>query len=87
VFLKQREPTPAPPYDGPIDYDIAVKGAPAAEEYELYDLTNDPVELTNQYNNSDCLAQQEEMARLLAEQRKQKRLSPMSGVVPGQPTS
>jgi choline-sulfatase len=84
VLLKQKKATPAPAYDGPIDCDIAVKGAPAAEEYELYDLTNDPVELTNQYNNPLCLAQQEEMARLLAEQRTKKRLTPMSGVVPGQ---
>jgi choline-sulfatase len=84
VFLKQREPTPAPAYDGPIDCDIAVKGAPAAEEYELYDLTNDLLELTNEYNNPVYLVQQEEMARLLAEQRTKKRLTPMSGVVPGQ---
>ena len=86
VLLKQKKATPAPAYDGPIDCDIAVKGAPAAEEYELYDLTNDPMELINQYNNPDCLAQ-EEMERLLAEQRIQKRLTPMSGVVPGQPVS
>jgi choline-sulfatase len=85
VLLKQKEPTPAPPYDGPIDCHIAVKSALAAEEYELYDLSHDPMELTNQYNNPICLVQQEEMERLLAEQRTQKRLTPMSGVVPGQP--
>ena len=87
VLLKQKAPTPAPPYDGPIDYAIAVKGAAVAEDYELYDLTHDPMELTNQVNNPDCLAQREEMARLLAEQRAQKRLTPVSGVVPGQPVS
>ena len=44
-----------------------------------------PMELTNQYPTTQiCLVQQEEMARLLAEQRTQKRLTPMSGVVPGQ---
>ena len=53
VLLKQKEPTPAPPYDGPIDCHIAVKSALAAEEYELYDLSHDPMELTNQYNNPD----------------------------------
>jgi choline-sulfatase len=85
VLLKQKKETPPPPYDGPIVCDIAVKGAPPAEEYELYDLVNDPMELINECNNPARLAQREEMERLLAEQRAQKRLTPMSGVVPGQP--
>ncbi len=36
-----------------------------AEDYELYDLSHDPMELTNQVNNPDSLAQREAMARLL----------------------
>ncbi len=84
VLLEQEEETPAPGYTGPIDCSVTVKGAPVAEEYELYDLTNDPMELHNKYNDPAYSAQQAAMVQILAEQRAKKRLSPLSGVVPGQ---
>lgn len=83
--MKQMEKTPAPPYDGHIDCDIAVKGTPVPEEYELYDLTHDPMELSNKYNKPDYSAQQSLLAQLLAEERSRKRLCPISGEVAGQP--
>jgi choline-sulfatase len=84
VLLKQIQETPEPEYDGPIDCDITVKATPVADEYELYDLTNDPMELNNRYNDPAYAEQQVEMEQILAEQRAKKRLSPISGVVPGQ---
>ena len=64
--------------------DIAVKGTPAAEEFELYDLINDPMELENKHNAPGYSSQQQQMEKLLAEQRELKRLTPISGDVPGQ---
>ncbi len=84
VLLKQTDPTPAPEYEGPIACDVTVKATPVTEEYELYDLTNDPMELSNKYNDPAYFAHQTAMAQILAEQRTKKRLSPISGVVPGQ---
>ena len=76
VFLVQREPTPAPGYAGPIDYDVSVKGTPVADDYELYELTTDPMELRNKYGDPAYALQQAAMLRILAEQRARKRLNP-----------
>lgn len=84
VLLSQKQPTPAPEYAGPLDCEVAVKGTPVAEEFELYDLINDPMELDNKHNNPGYSSQQQQMEKLLAEQRKLMRLSPISGEVPGQ---
>lgn len=84
ILLAQVEETPDPDYEGPIDCAITVKGTPLTDEYELYDLTNDPMELINRYGDPAYSAQQAAMAEILAEQRDEKRLSPVSGVVPGQ---
>ena len=84
VLLEQTQATPAPEYDGPIGAGITVKATPAADEYELYDLTGDPMELGNRYGDPACAEQQAAMLGILAEQRREKRLSPLSGHVPGQ---
>lgn len=84
VLLVQKEATPAPEYQGPIHYEVAVKGTPVADEYELYELTSDPMELSNRYGDPACSTQQAALVAMLADQRAKKRLSPLSGVVPGQ---
>jgi choline-sulfatase len=84
VFLEQTQETPDPEYDGSIACDITVKGTPVADEYELYDLTNDPRELINRYGDPTYAGQQAAMVRILAEQREEKRLIPLGGNVPGQ---
>ena len=84
VFLKQTQATPAPEYNGPIASEMVVKGTAAADEYELYDLTSDPTELLNRYGITGFESQQQQMAEFLAQQRAQKRLTPISGLVPGQ---
>ena len=42
------------------------------------------MELSNRYGDPACAEQQAAMMEILAEQRKEKRLSPLSGHVPGQ---
>ena len=84
VLLEQTEATPEPEYDGPIGADITVKATPAADQYELYDLASDPLELDNRYGDPACAEQQDAMLQILEEQRREKRLGPLSGHVPGQ---
>ena len=71
-------------YKAPIHCEVTVKGAPVADEFELYDLTSDPMELSNRYGDPACSTQQATLVAMLADQRARKRLSPLSGVVPGQ---
>jgi hypothetical protein len=54
----------------------------------MYDLDEDPMELTNLYDDdpTTALPQQAVLKQLLKEQCAQKRLRPTSGDVPGQPT-
>lgn len=63
---------------------ISNKNTPLPEEHELYNLTNDPTELSNLYANPAYATQQAYMASLLEQQRTLKRLKPQSGQVPGQ---
>jgi choline-sulfatase len=88
VLRVQIAPDPAPdvgPQPVPFCFAAWVKGTPAPDEFEMYDLTNDPMELTNLYSITDPLPQQAVLAQLLVEQCAQKRLRPSSGDVPGQP--
>lgn len=66
-----------------------VKQTPVREQYELYNLTADPLELVNLANPANRTVQsqaiQQIMADLLQQQCLQKRLAPSSGVVPGMP--
>ena len=79
---------PKPPADsGPhlIPYQVTVKATPEPEEFEMYNVTDDPMELLNRYGEAEYLSQQTMLAQLLEEQCAQKRLIPCSGDVPGQP--
>jgi len=51
--------------------------APPADQFELYNATRDPAELTNLYGNSDYATTQQVMAQLLSTQRSAKRLTPV----------
>ncbi len=61
-----------------------VKLTPAADEYEMYNLSDDPMELSNLAGVEAYAAQQKKLASLLQQQLQQKRLTPNSGTVPGQ---
>jgi len=84
VVMEQMEPTKDPGYEGPIAVRQTVKGTVEPDDFEMYDLDDDPAELTNLYGNQNYNAQQHKLAKLLDDQRKQKRLTPCSGLVPGQ---
>jgi len=93
VILEQKEPTPPPPPYGsspygpaPILCEITVKSTPKLDEFEMYNVSDDPMELHNLYNDGIHTSQQNTLAQLLQQQRCVKRLIPSSGNVPGQPT-
>jgi choline-sulfatase len=81
---------PVPPSDDPgttiVPYERTVKKTPFQDEFEMYNVTADPLELANLFGHSQFASQQQTLAQLLEEQRAQKRLTPISGSVPGQPT-
>lgn len=51
--------------------------APPADQFELYNLSTDPTEMTNLAGNADYAAVQSTMQTLLNVQRSEKRLSPV----------
>ena len=80
------------PIDGTISISVSkitTKTHPVPEEYELYNLTKDPLEIENLSplapKNDEIDYIEKLMKKLLEEQCKQKRLQPRSGLVPGQP--
>jgi hypothetical protein len=92
VVAEQKAPTPDAPEFGqpdygpaPIPYEITVKSTPKCDEFEMYNVTDDPVELINLYGSAAYSSQQTVLAQLLEQQRAQKRRFPYSGSVPGQP--
>ena len=81
---------PLPPTDQPgttiVAYKRSVKKTPVQpEEFEMYNVTADPMELANLYGVGAFASQQQALVQLLAQQRTQKRLRPASGNVPGEP--
>nr|WP_093268064.1 sulfatase-like hydrolase/transferase [Psychrobacillus sp. OK032] len=69
--------------------EITTKTQPIPEQYELYNLMKDPLEIKNLSDPSNESKEtkhiQKLMTILLEEQCQQKRLRPSSGLVPGQP--
>lgn len=86
VVLEQKEPTPSPPYGpAPILCEMTGKSTPKSDEFEMYNVSDDPMELHNLYNDGIHTSQQNTLAQLLQQQCAEKRLIPCSGDVPGQP--
>jgi choline-sulfatase len=86
VILEQKEPTPSTDGTSPIACQITVKHTPKPDEFEMYNVSDDPMELNNLYNAQSPSPEQITLAQLLEQQCAQKRLRPISGQVPGQPT-
>lgn len=84
-----------PPKDEPLEqlpvqevtYTVTVKRKPLKTQFEMYNVTDDPMELANLYDRRKYSGQQTTLEALLHEQCSLKRLIPTSGIVPGQPTS
>jgi choline-sulfatase len=68
-----------------LPYTRSVKHDPVADQFEMYCVTDDPLELSNLIGNADYADEQATLANLLLEQSAAKRLRPVSGNVPGQP--
>src|SRR5690606_18504623 len=64
----------------PVVYRKQVKVAPEPEEFELYNLTHDPMELINLAGRDTVATVEAQLRDLLARQSATKRLSPISGV-------
>ncbi|MGG4141684.1 sulfatase-like hydrolase/transferase [Paenibacillus algorifonticola] len=78
---------PGSPSASNICYVAAIKTVPVAEEYELYNLTADPLETRNLAHPAFATEQtkrvQQQMTQLLDEQRQQKRIKPyLTGLSP-----
>ncbi len=83
----QVEPDPGPdvvPQPVDVRFLAWAKGTPVPDEFEMYDLDDDPMEHVNRYGVEEYSSQQQQLEQLLQEQRAQKRLTPISGDVPGQ---
>lgn len=65
-------------------YEEQVKTAPAPTEYEMYNVSADPMELENLAGRATMQEREIALRRLLDEQCSQKRLVPQSGIVPGE---
>jgi hypothetical protein len=64
---------------------VTVKATPRPDEFEMYNVSDDPMELSNRYDDGVHGTTQALLAQQLVEQRCAKRLVPISGEVPGQP--
>lgn len=68
----------------PVAYRKQVKVVPEPEEFELYNLSQDPMELVNLAGREVMAPMEAQLKDLLARQSAAKRLTPISGTVPGQ---
>ena len=87
VVVEQKDPTPI--IEGiynDLKFVVTVKQEPLPDEFEMYNVTEDPIEIMNLYNDGIHTSQQNTMAQLLQQQCAEKRLTPCSGDVPGQLT-
>jgi choline-sulfatase len=78
------EPPPSTEGVYTIEYTVSVKTQPLPDEFEMYNVTDDPGELDNLYGQG--YPEQAVLESLLAQQCAKKRLTPTSGMVPGQPS-
>ncbi len=64
-------------------YEQRVKTSPKPDEFEMYNVSADPMELQNLAGSSAFKDREAQLRQLLAEQHGKKRLTPQSGSVPG----
>lgn len=65
-------------------YQESVKTTPAPDEFDMYNLTSAPLELDNMAGNTRWSSQEAHLRQPLVEQANRKRLTPQSGVIPGE---
>jgi choline-sulfatase len=86
VTALQKVPTPSSDGTYDLPFQVTVKHTPRPDEFEMYNVSDDPMELDNLYSATNPLPEQATLAQLLEQQCAQKRLTPCSGDVPGEPT-
>lgn len=85
VVLKPVAPQPDVPGETLVAYTKRTKYQPKPEEFEMYNLSSDPLELDNLAGKPAHAGAEAALKNLLAAQCSQKRLTPQSGTVTGQP--
>ncbi len=85
VVVKPSTFSPDVPGEQVVPFTKRVKVAPAADEFEMYNLTDDPLEINNLAGDPAHASTENALKNLLAQQCAQKRLTPSSASVPGQP--
>jgi choline-sulfatase len=85
VVQLQKQEIPSADGTYPILYEATVKHTPVSDQFEMYNVTDDPMELRNLHDDGVHTAVEATLATLLQQQCAQKRLTPCSGEVPGQP--
>lgn len=65
-------------------YEERVKTEPVPSEYEMYNVTADPMELENLAGKPEWKERENALREALVEQCARKRLTPKSGPVPGE---
>jgi choline-sulfatase len=86
VVLKPVPPQPEPPGEIVVAYTKRTKYQPEPEEFEMYNLTEDPQELDNLAGQVIHAPVEMQLKALLADQCAQKRLTPSTGTIAGQPS-
>ena len=85
VVLKPVPPQPDLPGETLVAYTKRTKYQPKPEEFEMYNLSDDPLELDNLAGKPAHAVTEAALRNLLAAQCAQKRLTPQTGSVSGQP--
>jgi choline-sulfatase len=85
VVLKPVPPQPDLPGETLVAYTKRTKYQPQPEEFEMYNLSGDPLELDNLAGKPAHAVTEAILRNLLGSQCAQKRLTPQSGSVTGQP--
>ena len=86
VVLKPVPPQPEPPGEIIVAYKKRTKYQPEPQEFEMYNLSQDPLELDNLAGRPAHAATEAALRNVLSQQCAQKRLTPSSGTIPGQPS-
>jgi choline-sulfatase len=85
IVVQEEGPQLMTPGEQIVPCKRTVKTDPVPEEFEMYNVSDDPMELNNLYGVPEYRSIQGLLASLLVEQCARKRLTPKSGTVPSQP--
>jgi choline-sulfatase len=85
ILVEEQGQQPTEPGEYEVFCKRTVKDTPLPDEFEMYNVSHDPMELDNLYGRPEFRPIQNRLDTLLKAQCARKRLIPKSGVVPSQP--